>query len=131
VRLAALEITVTFDGRGYVATVAGLRAQLNETHATMAQAVKLNAILCAGGTKNMLQMKHARTKTTAKKPMAIASNEAPRENLQLYAWRSRRDSQTGTSWLVRQSNQETNHVRPYLRGDRDLPSSVDGIGKGL
>jgi hypothetical protein len=47
-----------------------------------------NAILCAGGTKNMLQMTHARTKTTAKKPMAIASNEAPRENLQLYARRN-------------------------------------------
>jgi hypothetical protein len=38
----------------------------------------------------MLQKKQARMKTTAKKAMAIASNEAPRENLQLCAWRSRR-----------------------------------------
>jgi hypothetical protein len=37
-RLAALEITVTLDGRGYVATVAGLRAQLNETHACIVEA---------------------------------------------------------------------------------------------
>ena len=80
----------------------------------------------------MLQMKHARTKTTAKKPMAIASNEAPRENLQLYAWRSRRDSQTGTSWLVRQIQTRRQIMSdPIFAAIEANRAAWAGIGKGL